>query len=427
MRQAAAARGWQPDSRFGNHLLDRRRHSARRYPAGVGGQEAARGTRPARGDLHRPARRGQAGSRGRRRHSPGLGSVGPDGIGATRNRITSLGVTLTKPRSRFLDRGSVVLVAVAAGLWAFDAYFRPGLTQQLSSGQIVLVEDLLISLCLVPVIVANASELRRLSGRRWLALAAIAIGPQAVATVLFTKAIGFSFSNPAQPNFEVLHEVYLLYLLQPVFGVAFARIFLGERRKASFWPLAGIALVGVYLIVFADDPMAPWQIRHPELIAGVLVLGAVIMWAGGTVLGRYALEDVSFPVTTSMRFVLALPVLLVIVLIDKGGSAFSGYAASQLPSFLGIVLVPGLLAMLLYYLALSNTPASLATVAELGYPLALFLIFSLPAPVGQGAPLRPIEVVGAVLLVAGVVSLNFLKTRQIVPVPRERLTSSSAA
>ncbi len=336
-------------------------------------------------------------------------------------------MNLARPRSRFLEAGSVALVSVAAALWAFDAYFRPGLTKQLSSGQIVLVEDLLISLCLLPVLVVNAPALRRLSSRRWLALAAIAIGPQAVATVLFTKAIGYSFTNPAAPNFDVLHEVYLLYLLQPVFGIAFARIFLGERRKRTFWPLAAVALVGVYLIVFADDPTAPWQIRHPELMAGLLVLGAVVMWAGGTVLGRYALEDVSFPVTTSMRFVLALPVLLVIVLIDKGGAAFSGYSASQLPSFLGIVLVPGLLAMLLYYLALSRTPASLATVAELGYPLALFLIFSLPPPVGQGVPLRPIELVGAVLLVAGVVSLNFLKTRQIVEVPRERLAGSSAA
>src|SRR5437879_11444051 len=145
------------------------------------------------------------------------------------------------------------------------------------------------------------------------------------------------------------------------------------------------------------------------------------MWACGTVLGRYALEDVSFPVTTSMGFWLALPGLLVIVLIDKGGSAVSGYSLSQVPSFLGIVLVPGLLAMLLYYLALSRTPASLATIAELGYPLALFLIFSQPAPVGQGAPLRPIEVVGAVLLLAGVVTLNFLKTRDVVEVPHERL------
>ena len=331
------------------------------------------------------------------------------------------------PRSRFLEAGSVVLVGVAAALWAFDAYFRPGLTKQLSSGQIVLVEDLMISICLVPVLIANGASLRRLSGRRWLALAAIAIGPQAVATVLFTKAIGYSFANPSSPNFDVLHEVYLLYLLQPIFGIAFARIFLGERRKRSFWPLAAIALLGVYLIVFADDPTAPWQIRNPELVAGALVLGAVIMWAGGTVLGRYALQDVSFPVTTSMRFVLALPVLLVIVLVDKGGAAFSGYSVSQLPSFLGIVLVPGLVAMLLYYLALSNTPASLATIAELGYPLALFLIFSLPAPVGQAAPLRPIELFGAVLLVVSVVTLNFLKTRDIIELPHERFAAARSA
>jgi drug/metabolite transporter (DMT)-like permease len=151
------------------------------------------------------------------------------------------------------------------------------------------------------------------------------------------------------------------------------------------------------------------------------------MWAAGTVLGRYALRDVSFPVTTTMRFVLALPVLLVIVLVDKGGAAFSGYSISQLPSFLGIVLVPGLLAMLLYYLALSNTPASLATIAELGYPLALFLIFSLPAPVGQGAPLRPVELLGAVLLVASVVTLNFLKTRYVVDVPHEQLAAARSA
>lgn len=336
-----------------------------------------------------------------------------------------MGTSVT--RTRFVETGSVVLVGVAAALWAFDAYFRPGLTKQLSSGQIVLVEDLLISLCLVPILLSRVSELRRLSGRRWLALAAIAFGPQAVATVLFTKAIGYSFANPAAPNFDVLHEVYLLYLLQPVFGLFFARVFLGERRKPSFWPLAAIALVGVYLIVFADDPAAPWKIRHPELVAGALVLGAVMMWAGGTVLGRYALGGVSFPTTTSLRFMLAIPVLLVIVLIDKGSSAFSGYSISQVPSFLGIVLVPGLLAMLLYYLALSRTPASLATIAELGYPLALFLIFSLPAPVGQGAPLRPVELIGALLLLAGVVTLNFLKTRDVVEVPRERLTLAESA
>jgi drug/metabolite transporter (DMT)-like permease len=332
---------------------------------------------------------------------------------------------MEQTRSRLIGTGSTVLVAVAAAMWATDAYWRPGLTKQLSAGQIVLVEDLLISVCLVPVLLMNMGSLRRLTGRRWLALLAIGIGPQAVATVLFTKAIGYAFPSNAAPQFDVLHEVYLLYLLQPVFGLTFARIFLGERRRRTFWPFAATALVGVYLIMFAANPAAPWQIQHPELVAGLLVLGAVIMWAGGTVLGRYALQDVSFPVTTGMRFLLALPVLLVIVLVDKGGTAFSGYAADQIPAFLGIVIVPGLLAMLLYYLALSNTPASLATIAELGYPLALFLIFSLPPPVGQAAPLHPVEVVGAALLVASVVTLNFLKSRNIVEVPREALAGAA--
>src|SRR5260370_16134868 len=106
-------------------------------------------------------------------------------------------MNLARPRSRFLEAGSVAIVSVAAALWAFDAYFRPGLTKQLSSGQIVLVEDLLIRLCLLPVLVVNVSSLRGLSGRRWLALAAIAIGPQAVSLVLISKALCDSLSNPA--------------------------------------------------------------------------------------------------------------------------------------------------------------------------------------------------------------------------------------
>src|SRR5436309_4493101 len=110
--------------------------------------------------------------------------------------------SLARPRLQFVEAGSVLLVGIAAALWAFDAYFRPGLTKQLSAGQIVLVEDLLISLCLVPVLVSHASELRRMRAGRWVALAAIAVGPQAVATLLFTKAIGLSFSNPAAPNFD---------------------------------------------------------------------------------------------------------------------------------------------------------------------------------------------------------------------------------
>jgi drug/metabolite transporter (DMT)-like permease len=315
------------------------------------------------------------------------------------------------------NRISGIVVAVAAALWTADAYFRPGLTQQLSASQIVFMEDALIALCFLPAVRRIRHELIRLPPRKWLALAVVALGAQAFATFLFTRSLAYAFPAHAPPDLSVQNEVYLLYLLQPVFGVTLARVVLGERRRPYFWPLAALALAGVYFIVFPQDPLAPFSsVQHGQVSAAVLVLGAVFLWASGTVFGRYALADVSFVTTAAMRFWLALPALLVLMLIERGPVAFSQYSLHQLPSFLGIALIPGLLAMLLYYWGLARTPASVATIAELAYPCALFLVFSLQPPVGLGIPLFAPEIVGAVLLVAAVTALNLLKDREVVQV-----------
>jgi drug/metabolite transporter (DMT)-like permease len=115
-------------------------------------------------------------------------------------------------------------------------------------------------------------------------------------------------------------------------------------------------------------------VPRAKLLGAASVLGAVVLWAAGTVLGRYALSGISFTTTSAMRFSLALPVLLGLMLHDQGLAGFSRYTLGELPSFLGIALVPGLVAMVLYYRALRSTPASISSFAELGYPTALFLI-----------------------------------------------------
>jgi drug/metabolite transporter (DMT)-like permease len=310
----------------------------------------------------------------------------------------------TRPAARngLFDRYSALIIALAAALWATDAYFRPALAEQLSASQIVLVESLIVSLCLLPLARRALRELRHVSWRARLALVVIAAGPQAFATVLFTASLTHAGSSRS-----VLSEVYLLYLLQPVFGTAMAWIFLRERRKKLFWPLAAVALAGAALIVFSTNAVAP----RAQLVAAGFVVGAVVLWAAGTVLGRYALGGVSFTTTTAARFTLALPFLLALMLTDPA-AANHHYAWGQLPSFLGIALVPGLIAMVLYYRALSSTPASISSIAELGYPAAFFLILSLPAPVGYAMPLQPLELVGAVMLVAAVTALNAFKRRE---------------
>jgi drug/metabolite transporter (DMT)-like permease len=312
--------------------------------------------------------------------------------------------------NKLIDRYAVVFVAVAATLWASDAYFRNQLVQHLSATQIVVAEDGLVTLFLLPVLIRSRGELRKLGRRGWLAVAVIAAGAQALATILFTA----SFSIAAQH--QLFAETFVLQQTQPLIAIALAWIVLGERRRPWFWPAAAVGIVAVYMVLFASDPLSPVSaLKNGRLEVGLLALGAAALWASGTVLGRFALGSISFWSMTSLRFTLALPVLVVIVLVQSGLGGFGHYRVSDfVPNLLAIAIVPGLLALLLYYRALSKTPASLATIAEMAYPVAATLIASAPYPWGFHQPLYPAQLLGTAVLLGVIVFLNW--TREKAPV-----------
>jgi DME family drug/metabolite transporter len=147
---------------------------------------------------------------------------------------------------------------------------------------------------------------------------------------------------------------------------------------------------------------------------GLLALGAAVLWASGTVMGRFALGSISFWSMTALRFTVALPVLVIVVLAQDGLGGFGHYRFTDfVPNLLAIAIVPGLLALLLYYRALSKTPASLATIAEMAYPVAATLIASAPPPWGFNQPIYPVQLVGTALLLVVIVFLNW--TREKAP------------
>jgi len=301
-----------------------------------------------------------------------------------------------------IDRFSVVLVAVAATMWGADTYFRAQLIGHLKPAQIVVIEDALVSLFLLAFLLRGIPELRRLDRRGWLAIGLIAVGPQALATLLFTTS--FSYGHFA--------ETFVLQQTQPLIAILLAWLILGERRRPWFWPTAALALVGVYMVVFAQDLKAPFSdLQHGRLEAGLYALGAAALWASGTVLGRFVLGKLSFTTTTALRFTLALPVLIVIVVVRYGGSALSHYQGADILPFLGIALIPGFLALLLYYRALRSTPATLATIAELAYPVTATFIASAPPPYGFNQPLYPPQFIGTGLLIVVILLLNYTKER----------------
>jgi DME family drug/metabolite transporter len=310
--------------------------------------------------------------------------------------------SVTGERPGLIDRFSVVLVAVAATMWASDTYFRAQLVGHLKPAQIVVIEDALVSLFLLAFLLRGIPELRRLDRRGWVAIGLIAVGPQAIATILFTTS--FSYGHYA--------ETFVLQQTQPLIAILLAWLILGERRRPWFWPTAALGIVGVYMVVFAQDLTAPFSdLQHGRLEAGLYALGAAALWASGTVLGRLVLGKLSFTTTTAMRFTLALPVLILIVVLRYGGSAFAHYQGSDVLPFLGIALIPGFLALLLYYRALRSTPATLATVAEMAYPVAATFIASAPPPYGFNQPLYPPQFIGTALLIAVIFILNYTKER----------------
>jgi drug/metabolite transporter, DME family len=311
--------------------------------------------------------------------------------------------------NRLIDRYAVVFVALAATLWAADAYFRNQLVQHLSPTQIVVAEDALITVFLLPVLIRSRQELRLLGARGWTAVGIIAAGAQALATILFTA----SFAIAAQH--QLFAETFVLQQTQPLIAIVLAWIVLGERRRPWFWPAAAVAIVAVYMVVFASDPLSPISaLQNGRVEVGLLALGAAVLWASGTVLGRFALGSISFWSMTALRFTLALPVLVVIVLVQNGLGGFGHYRFTDfVPNLLAIAIVPGLLALLLYYRALSKTPASLATIAEMAYPVAATLIASAPPPWGFNQPIYPVQLVGTALLLVVIVFLNW--TRENAP------------
>jgi len=330
--------------------------------------------------------------------------------------VESLSTERTAVRSgaATIDRFSVLLVAVAATLWATDAYFRNQLVSHLTPTQIVVAEDALVSLFLLPVLIRSRGELKKLGPRGWLAVGIIAAGAQALATILFTA----SFSIAAQH--QLFAETFVLQQTQPLIAIVLAWIVLGERRRPWFWPAAAVAIAAVYMVLFASDPFSPVAaLQNGRLEVGLLALGAAVLWASGTVLGRFALGSISFWSMTALRFTLAFPVLVVIVLAQNGVGGFGHYRVSDfVPNLLAIAIVPGLLALLLYYRALSKTPASLATIAEMAYPVAATLIASAPPPWGFNQPLYPAQVLGTVLLLSVIVFLNWTRERAAPVVAR---------
>jgi drug/metabolite transporter (DMT)-like permease len=194
--------------------------------------------------------------------------------------------------------------------------------------------------------------------------------------------------------------------IQPLVAVAGAAVLLGERARPRFAWFILPALIGFWL-VNQPHPLEP---TAKGLVPIVEATAAAVMWALGTVLGRYVSRDLEFQHIVALRFFFGL-VASAIALPIMGAKAYAGAHDSLWIGYLAVV--TGLLALSLYYVALKRTPAMLSSIAELTYP-AIAVIAGIYA---YNSHLRWSQWLGVLVIIGTVTLLPLQRRRAVVAVP----------
>lgn len=295
------------------------------------------------------------------------------------------------------------LIAIAAALWGTDALLRKPLAESTEAATIVFGEHLVLVLIMLPVIPAAFAAVREAGPRYVAAAAAIGIGASAIATILFTQA--FVHGDPVTP--VVLQKV------QPLFAVVGAWFILGERPRPKYgWLLLG-GVVGAWLIAFPS----PFEIHVDKAYTALLAITAAALWAMGTVLGRLLATRLRFQHVTALRFAFGLPASAVAVLLL--GAPFTT-SASDFAWIAALAIVTGLVALSLYYIGLQRTPAIIAALAELTFPVTAAAVgyFAFDATLDGSQWL-------GVAVTTGVVLVLPITGPRVVRVPREVVPATS--
>ncbi|MER5393407.1 EamA family transporter [Saccharopolyspora sp. NPDC002686] len=278
------------------------------------------------------------------------------------------------------------LVALATAMWGTDALWRQPLATALPSASVVFWEHVIIVLLLTPLLPRAWRALLACGPRERIAMIAVGVGSSALATALFTTA--FQVGDPVTP--------LVLQKLQPIFAAVASFALLRERLTARYFLFAVPALLGAWLLAFEN----PLHIEVSQVLPALLALGAAALWAAGTVLGRYVSSRIPARDVTALRFSIGLPAAAVVLLLS-GSPVTVGWDNAF--GLVLLALIPGLIALGLYYVGLSTTPAARATLAELAFPAtaAIIGVFVL------GAELSATQWIGFVLVVAMVAGLGW--------------------
>ncbi len=292
-------------------------------------------------------------------------------------------------------------VAMAALFWSLDGTFLRPQLYSLPSTLVVFLEHVFGAVLMAPFLFFFKSQLKTITKSQWIAIFWVALFGGALGTTFFTKALFLT-------GFTDISVVILLQKLQPVFAIVLASVFLKERFVGKFYIYAVVAMVAGYFVTFSDwaQPLANLT-STTATIAGLALLAA-FAWGSATVFGKYSLQNIHHGLLTALRFIIT-SILMLLPAFYYYSSGFALISDRHVHLFIFIALTSGSVAMFLYYFGLKKIPASVATLAELAWPVsAIGLDYFV-----NGNILSLTQILGSVVLVGAVLHITRLHSNII--------------
>lgn len=287
-----------------------------------------------------------------------------------------------------------LFIIITALLWSFDGLLRISL-YSLPPAVIVFYEHALGAIILLFLAFSWIKDLKKMSRKEWLAIGAVALFSGALGTILYTAAL-------QQINYSSYSVVVLLQQqLQPIWAIATAAILLKEKISKNFVWWALIALTAAYFITF-PNLRVNLSTGTGTIMAGLLAIGAGLMWGASTAFSKYVLKKVSFLTGVAMRYYLAPIFALGFIFAGHQTKALLSITPAQFFTLLLITFSTGMVALGFYYYGLKRTPARITTLCELVWPAsAIFIDYFL-----YHKFLTPTQIFGVLVLLVAIYQIT---------------------
>ena len=216
--------------------------------------------------------------------------------------------------------------------------------------------------------------------RRWPVLLLLSVLGMSGYTLLLYGALGYTSAMNAS----------LITAANPALIVAMAIFLLGEKTTRLGWLGIGLGLLGVLLVLTRGELQRVFSlsINTGEL----MMIGAIVVWGSYTIIARRL--DIPAIAATAVQVVIATVTLAPFALalnVRLPETPAEGWSLAYIAVF------PSLGAYLFWNLALKTTPPGSA-----GNYLNLMVVFTAIITVALGTPLTLVQVVGGIMVVAGV-------------------------